>query len=185
MRSIDFSKVKKVVVVGTSSSGKTTLGSIISKIIKCPHKDLDDVYWLPNWTKRSDLEAEKMLSGFVLNPSWVITGNYSSVSEKHVWPNADLIVWLDYPFAMILKRALKRSFRRITKKISVCQGNYETWRLFFSRYSIIWWILKTYHRRKKKYGELFIKKRCYPMVRLKNQTQTNELIKVFQKKAEG
>lgn len=177
MRNINFSRVKKIVIVGTSCCGKTTLGKKLSKLLDFPRKDLDDVFWLPNWTKRSEIEAENIIKTFINKHSeWVISGNYSSVSEKHIWPKADFIIWLDYDFFMILKRAFKRSYINITKKISICQGNYETWRVFFSKHSIIWWILKSYRRRKKNYNNLFLKKGNSDCIRIKHQSQLDEFL---------
>ena len=43
---------KKIILIGTSGSGKTTFGNNLSKILKIPCTDLDDLFWLPNWQKR-------------------------------------------------------------------------------------------------------------------------------------
>jgi hypothetical protein len=69
--------------------------------------------------------------------------------------HADTMIWLDYSFAVVFGRILKRTFRRVVFREVCCNGNYESWRTTFSRDSIILWVFRTYLKRKRKYGELF------------------------------
>jgi adenylate kinase family enzyme len=86
---------------------------------------------------------------------WVVDGNYSAVRDI-VWARADTVVFLDYPFRLVLRRLLKRTLRRSLYQEELWNGNRETFRQsFFSRDSILVWLLRTYSQKRKKYPILF------------------------------
>ncbi|MEO5686116.1 MAG: hypothetical protein ABIR54_02045 [Burkholderiaceae bacterium] len=65
------------------------------------------------------------------------------------------IVWLDLSLPRVFWRGLKRSLRRGLLGERVFHDNAETLRrTFFSRESILWWILTTFHRRRREFAEL-------------------------------
>ena len=60
------------------------------------------------------------------------------------------------PFPLVLWRALTRTVRRVLRHEELFSGNRESLRMaLFSRESILWWVLTTFHRRRKQYRELF------------------------------
>jgi hypothetical protein len=66
-----------------------------------------------------------------------------------------MIVWLNYPFGLILGRALRRIIGRAVRREELFAGNRETLRgAFFSRESILWWVISTYHGRRRRYRAL-------------------------------
>ena len=150
-----FTLGRRIVVVGTTGSGKTTLASELAQQLEVPHVELDALHWEPDWTEApTDLFRERVtraLSG----EAWVADGNYSAVRDI-VWSRADTIVWLDYSLPTILYRLTKRTFRRIFTREELWGGNKERmWVQFLSRDSIFLWALKTYRRRRREYPELF------------------------------
>ncbi|MCB1082117.1 MAG: hypothetical protein KDK63_03115 [Chlamydiia bacterium] len=44
--------MKRIVIIGNPGSGKSTLGRHLAQKLGYPLADLDDFYWLPNWTER-------------------------------------------------------------------------------------------------------------------------------------
>jgi adenylate kinase family enzyme len=139
----------RIVVIGTSCSGKTTFGRELSKVLKAPHIELDDIHWRPGWVEIPDEEMRRLVLKEVEQENWVVVGNYRSVRDI-IWPRADTIIWLNYPFKIVLYRALKRTIRRVFFKEVICNGNVETFkRSFLSRDSILLWVLQTYHRRRR------------------------------------
>lgn len=165
--------MKKIAVVGTSGSGKTSLAVKLSQKLNLRHFELDTLFWKPNWTETSDEEFYKNVKETVTGPVWVVCGNYR-VTRELLWPEADCIVWLDYPLHVCLWHGLKRTIRRLRKKETCCNGNYESVILqFFTKKSIFVWILTTYPKRKREYGRLYEEGK-YPMVRLKSPKQARE-----------
>lgn len=167
---------KRVIIIGTSCSGKSTLAKRISKKLRIPHFELDNYFWKENWTESSKEEFIEKVANLVNENNWVICGNYNKVREM-LWKSATDIVWLDYPFYLVFYRAIKRTIIRAITKEKVCNGNLETFKKsFFSKESIILWVLKTYKRRKKEYPILLkevSEKRIY---RLKNKRETTSFV---------
>ena len=62
---------KKIIITGTTCSGKTTLGRKLSKELSIKQVDLDDLYFLPNWVEKEkyvfindvDSELKKIMNG--------------------------------------------------------------------------------------------------------------------------
>lgn len=66
------------------------------------------------------------------------------------------MIWLNYGFPLVLWRALTRTVRRVLTQEELFSGNRESLRMaFFSRESILWWVLTTFHRRRNQYRQLF------------------------------
>ena len=143
----------RVVVVGTSCSGKTTLARRLARILATEHVELDSLYWGPEWTPRPDF-IQNVLA-IAQQPCWVIDGNYSAVRDI-IWRRSSAIVWLDYSFARVFSRALLRTARRIIMKERLYAGNRETVRnALFDPDGIPWWVIRTYGKRRRDFRELF------------------------------
>ena len=66
------------------------------------------------------------------------------------------MIWLNYAFPLVLWRALTRTVRRVLRHEELFSGNRESLCMaLFSRESILWWVLTTFHRRRKQYRHLF------------------------------
>jgi adenylate kinase family enzyme len=146
--------LSRIAVVGTSCSGKTTLAGQLAATLKCPHIELDAIFWGPNWTMMPESEFRVAVEKASQGPRWVVDGNYSPVRDL-VWSRATLVVWLNYPFRLVFWRALRRTVSRVISKEELFSGNRETFRAaFLSRESLLWWIITTHRRRRRKYREL-------------------------------
>jgi len=139
---------KRINIIGTSGSGKTTLAQKAAKILASKHIELDRLYWKPNWEFCSDDEFVENIINETKSESWVIDGNYGRV--RHCFINKiDTLVILDYPFWVNFYRICSRTFNRLFTQKELWHGNTESLKLFFSKDSIILWMLNTYFRRRK------------------------------------
>ena len=146
--------LKRTVVIGTSCSGKTTFAKKFSELLGVHHIELDALHWLPDWTERPREEFRSIVEKAVSADEWVVDGNYSKTRDI-VWSRATAVIWLNYSFPVVLSRALTRTTRRIFEKEVLYSGNRETFRKsFLSRDSFIFWVLKSYHRRRREYPHL-------------------------------
>lgn len=152
---MDANQLKRVVIIGTSCSGKTTFARSLAHKLRVQHIELDSIHWKPNWTPTPKAEFRSLALEAVAPDAWVLDGNYSAVRDL-VWARATTLIWLNYPFSVVAWRALNRTFRRVFGRQLLWSGNRETLRqTFLSRDSILWWILKSYHRRRREYPRLF------------------------------
>ena len=143
--------MNRIVIIGTSCSGKTTLAKKIQVILNVTHIELDALHWKPNWVEREDNEFKSLVEKAVKNKNWVIDGNYSIVRDI-LWSRATTIIWLNYSFPLVLYRSISRSFKRSATKEVIFSGNVESFkRSFLSKESIILWVIKTHALKKKKY----------------------------------
>jgi len=146
--------LRRVSVVGTSCSGKTTFAKNLAEILKVKHIELDAIYWLPDWVERPQQEFLDLVEKAAAADAWVFDGNYTRTREI-VWRRATAIVWLDYSFPQTFYRALNRTTRRVFSGEKIYSGNRETFRqAFMSRDSILLWVLTTYFEKRRRYTKL-------------------------------
>ena len=146
---------QRISVVGTTGSGKTTLACEISRGLGLPHIELDTLFWGQDWTQTPDDVFVERVSAAVAGERWVIDGNYSRVRDL-VWKRAETVVYLDYSFGRTFWQLLWRTVQRSIRKEELWHGNREDLgKSFFTRDSILWWMLTTYHRRRRQYTEIF------------------------------
>jgi adenylate kinase family enzyme len=150
--------ISRVVVIGTSCAGKTTFARSLADALSCPHVEFDALHWQPNWVPRALADFRALTAQALSQDCWVTDGNYGAVRDL-VWSRATTVIWLNYAFRLVLWRALARTVRRVLTREELFSGNRESLRMaFFSRESILWWVITTFHRRRKQYRELFDKK---------------------------
>ena len=153
----DLGTLERVVVVGSSGSGKTTFARELASRLGVTHVEFDAYRHGPNWTEtpndifRSQLdEALSARRG-----GWVADGNYS-VARDIVWPRATAIVWLDYKFPVVFWRLWWRTWGRAVRRTELWNGNRESlWGHFFTKDSLFLWIFRTHWSRGKRYRVSF------------------------------
>src|SRR5579859_8182423 len=106
---------RRIVVVGTSGSGKTTMASTIARFLGIPHVELDALHWGPRWTEAPLGVFRERVDQALSHEAWTVDGNYSKVRDI-VWRRADTVVWLDYPLWLIMQRLALRTAGRIISR---------------------------------------------------------------------
>lgn len=108
-------KYKRILILGSIGSGKTTLANSIQKKKKLSVYHLDKEYWLPNWTRPDFQIWEEKIAKFVSEEEWVIEGNYIETLPSRL-ERADLVIMLDIPTRICIRglfwRTLKGQFFR-------------------------------------------------------------------------
>lgn len=147
--------MQRVLVIGNTGSGKTTLAAELSGRIGVPHVEMDALWWLPGWVESEPEAFRHRLRQATAGGAWVACGNYHSHCVDLLWPQADTIVWLDYPLRIVLFRLLRRTVRRIRRREQLWNGNEERWRALFARDSLVVWALKSRRKHRERYPPLF------------------------------
>ncbi len=147
---------RRISVVGTIGSGKTTFANKTSKLLGAPHIELDALHWEPKWIEAPNALFRERVKQSLQGNSWVVDGNYHQVRDI-VWGKADTVVWLDYPFRTIMGRLVTRTLRRVFTREKLWNGNQEHVRGLFSRDSVFIWAIRTYRKRRRQYPILLSK----------------------------
>lgn len=151
---------QRVYIVGTSGSGKTTLARQLSEHYGLLHRQLDELFWLPDWEMRSREEFLQNVNEVLAQEKWILDGNYKSHLPPTIWSHATAVIWMNYPFWLVFWRVLSRTFKRCWTREELFGGNRETFRKgFFSRDSIILWMVTTYFSNRRVYQEEFAKQK--------------------------
>jgi adenylate kinase family enzyme len=80
--------MRRIVVVGASCSGKTTLAQSIAQRLELPHFDMDSIVWGPNWSLPSDEQLLTQVKSIIQHEAWVIDGVFPEHRDL-VWARAD------------------------------------------------------------------------------------------------
>ena len=99
--------MRRVLVIGSPGAGKSTLSHALARRTGLPLHHLDRMFWLPGWVERDRDEGRAELARVLAQDCWIIDGNYGSTLPLRI-ARADTVVWLDYPTALCLGRALRR-----------------------------------------------------------------------------
>lgn len=145
--------MKKINVIGTSGSGKTTFSRRLANTLEYPYIEMDKLFWGPNWYWPTDEEFFQKIRVALEAESWVLDGNYNRTLEIK-WRNVDTVIWLDYSFSRTLFQAVKRALTRSLTKEEIWEGtgNRESFKKsFMSKDSIILWTIKTHSNVRQRY----------------------------------
>jgi adenylate kinase family enzyme len=144
---------RRIVVVGTSGSGKSTTAARLANALAVPHVELDRLYWQENWTGAPDEIFRDRVAAAIASDAWVVDGNYTRVQDM-ILARAELVVWLDLPLPVVLYRVVKRTLVRAFTRQVLWSGNRERLLGLLTRDSIVLWSLQTHGRNRRKYDAL-------------------------------
>ena len=99
--------MQRVLVIGSPGAGKSTLSHALARRCGLPLHHLDRMFWLPGWIERDRADGRSELAQVLAQDCWIIDGNYGSTLPLRI-ARADTVVWLDYPTALCLGRAVRR-----------------------------------------------------------------------------
>jgi len=148
-----LARVRRVNVIGTSGSGKTTFGRRLAEILQIPFFEMDHLFWKPDWQESTDEEFLPRLQEVTSRDEWVLDGNYSRMNAIK-WQNVDMIVWIDRSLVRTLYQITARSLRRAVTRAEIWKGtgNRESLRRsFFSHESVILWSLTSHRVNRRRY----------------------------------
>jgi adenylate kinase family enzyme len=170
---------RRVIVVGSSCSGKSTVGARLAELLTAPFVELDALYWKPNWVGSEDEEFQQKIREATAGDSWVVAGGYSRHTVPTIWPRADMIVWLDFPLRTSVWRIIRRSWRRSRSNELLWGTNYEKfWPQFklWGDESLITFTVKNHRRRGRGYTAAMDNPRLLQVtwVRLRNQHEVDK-----------
>jgi adenylate kinase family enzyme len=167
--------MRRINVVGSSGSGKSTVGAALANRMGVPHVEIDALAWQPGWVMVEPTELRSRVTAAIAGDEWVVDGNYG-VARDLVWARADTVVWLDPPFPLLMWRIVRRTVTRAMRGQVLWGTNRESLRQARSREWIVWWAVGDYWRRRREYPLLFAENRHLHVIRLRSDAQTRRFL---------
>ena len=167
-RQDEYETMRRILVVGTSGSGKTTVAQIIASRLNLNRHASDDFYWEPGWQPVASDRVDHLLDQVLAEPSWVLDGNFEDRWED-VWNRADLIIWLDYTFFRTMWQVTSRNASWFISQRLVWSGNRMT---LFRAVSGVRHSMRSFRRKRKVYPRYIAQLQHTEVVHLRSRRQT-------------
>ncbi|MET3925115.1 AAA family ATPase [Devosia sp. 2618] len=163
---------ERIMVLGLTNSGKSTLAEAIGRRTGIPVVHLDQFRHLPNtnWEERSDEAFKELHDAAVATDAWIMDGSYSKVMAPRLERVTGMIV-LDESLAVRLRRYLLRSVVQ-RRRAGGLEGNQDSIRLH-----MLGWLWKT--RDRAEGIRNFARSRGVPHVFCHNQSELEGLYEAW------
>ncbi len=126
--------MKRVVIAGIGGAGKSTFAADVARALDLPFTELDQFVEGPGWTVLPDFVEST--AAFVQQERWVTDSLLYPEVEDLLLARADLVVWLDLPRALIIRRLVRRTLERgLPPRTVLVNGNKERLWAAFSKTS--------------------------------------------------
>ncbi|MDK4702385.1 AAA family ATPase [Rhizobium sp. CNPSo 4062] len=101
----------RILIMGCSGGGKTTLAQKIVAFLDLPYISMDrEFFWLPGWVKRDKAEERALIAAKVAEDRWLIDGTGPSTFDLRL-PRTELVLWVRMPRWICMWGALSRALR--------------------------------------------------------------------------
>jgi len=101
--------MQRILVMGSSGSGKSTFAQRLSAITGIPMVSLDALCWKPGWIESDAAEFRTRVTEATRQPRWIMDGDYISHDAGHVRRGAaDTVFWFDLPTRTCMTGILTR-----------------------------------------------------------------------------
>jgi len=131
---------KKIIILGGSGGGKSTLADRIGLHTGYPVYHLDNLLLDSNWIIKDKSEWEEVSKIFLLEDMGVVEGNYnSSIPNRIKW--ADVIIYIDISTRLRMYRIFKRNIRirlGLDKRCGTPEGSKEKLSFKFLSWAYNW-----------------------------------------------
>lgn len=100
--------MQRILVMGSSGSGKSTFSKRLSAITGIPLVSVDALFWKPGWVESDEDEFHARLAAAARQPCWIMDGNFTSHLVELRRDACDTLIWFDLPRATCMMGILTR-----------------------------------------------------------------------------
>jgi adenylate kinase family enzyme len=135
---------RRVVVAGTTGSGKTTIARRIGTVLSLPVTEMDALHHGPAWMPRPEFMDD--VETFSSADDWVSEWQYPQ-ARGLLADRADTMIWLDVATPVAMMRVVRRTVRRRLRDEELWNGNKEAplHTVFTDPEHIVRWAWRTRH----------------------------------------
>lgn len=87
--------MERVVIIGCSCAGKSTLARRLGEKNGLPVVHLDQLLWKPGWVENDRAEFDAKLAAELEKPRWIMDGNFHRTMAMRV-ARCDTVIYLDF-----------------------------------------------------------------------------------------
>ncbi|HYO62783.1 MAG TPA: DNA topology modulation protein [Pyrinomonadaceae bacterium] len=126
--------MKKVLVIGSGGSGKSTFAQRLGRRLDLEVIHLDRHFWGAGWVETPRDEWARRVEELTARDAWVMDGNYGGTLAQRV-AACDTIIFLDLPRSVCVWRVVRRALRyRGRTRPDMAEGCRERLTLEFVRW---------------------------------------------------
>lgn len=165
-------RITRIIVIGVTGSGKTTLCQRIAESRGIEHTELDSLFHGENWEPRPTFVDD--VHDLVARDNWITEYQYKA-ARPIIIERTQAAIWLDLPTRTAFSQLLRRTWRRWRLNQELWNGNREpgpsTW---FTRSdeNILWWGWTT--RNKLRHTDHHLAAYDIDVIRLRNRREVRE-----------
>jgi adenylate kinase family enzyme len=165
---------ERIVVLGPSNAGKSTLAVAISKKLSLPAVHLDQLQHLPqtDWQARTEAEFAALHNAAILGDRWIMEGNYSRLMPQRLARATGAILITSNQW-LRLSRYFKRTLINRSGRAGHLEGAKDS-----IKWEMIYWILVKTRNSDVKYSKALHESRL-PTVECHTAAALNNLYKVW------
>lgn len=140
----------RIMVLGPSNAGKSTLAVALSAQLELPIVHLDQLQHLPNtnWTPRPEEDFVALHDAAIQEERWIMDGNYSRLMPKR-FERATGVILLTSNHWLRLGRYLKRTLINPNARLGQLEGGQES-----LKWEMIDWILFKTPQNSRRYARM-------------------------------
>jgi adenylate kinase family enzyme len=127
--------MQRILVMGSSGSGKSTFARRLSALTGIPMVSLDALFWKPGWVESDRAEFRARVADATRQSRWIMDGNYTAAEGELRRDCSDTVIWFDLPRVACMLGILTRvatSYGRVRPEMA--EGCPEKIDLEFFRY---------------------------------------------------